>query len=105
MNPDGVMRPRASAALVSTNQRFPSGPATIGPGLAPDGMMNSVMTPAGVMRPIRWPFRSLNQTFPSGPAVMQYGPAFAVGILNSVNIPAVVTLAIWPAIGSVNHTM
>jgi hypothetical protein len=45
------------------------------------------MTPAGVMRPILFPLRSVNQTFPSAPAVMPAGMLAAVGIGNSVMAP------------------
>ena len=49
-------------------------------GTLPDvGIGNSVMPPAGVIRPI-WlaPF-SVNQRFPSGPAVISFGQLLAVG--------------------------
>src|SRR2546426_37963 len=42
------------------------------------------------MRPIWLPLLSVNQRAPSGPAVMLYGPAAAVGIVNSVMTPPVV---------------
>lgn len=47
--------------------------------------------------------RSVNHSAPSGPAVMLCGSAFAVGIGNSVNTPAVVSRPIWPALTSVNQ--
>ena len=42
------------------------------------GMSNSVMTPAGVMRPIRLPRCSENQKLPSDPSVMIRGELFGV---------------------------
>src|SRR5262249_39256362 len=50
--------------------------------LAPVGTVNSVMSPAGVIRPIR-PASSVNQTLPSGPAVMPAGRLAAVRSVNS----------------------
>jgi hypothetical protein len=37
------------------------------------GSGNSVMTPPGVIRPIRLPARSVNHRLPSGPAAIQKG--------------------------------
>jgi hypothetical protein len=42
------------------------------------------------MRPIRLPEYSVNQTLPSGPTSMSSGWLLAVGIGNSVTVPAVV---------------
>ena len=63
------------------NQRLPSGPAVIpsGPLLAVMRCVNSVMVPAGVIRPILLPVYSVNQRLPSGPAVIPAGPLLAVG--------------------------
>ncbi len=73
----------------SLNQRFPSGPFVIPEGSLPAlGSGYSVMTPAGVMRPIRFPKYSVNQRLPSGPFVIPMGPLSAVGIGYSVMTPA-----------------
>src|SRR5947209_6088881 len=100
--PARVMRPIRSA-LSSVNQRLPSGPAAIPTGRALREMpaANSVITPAGVIRPMRptpgkgrtvngsgnWPL-SANHMFPSGPAVMPVAKAPKVMVANSVTIPA-----------------
>src|SRR4051794_25808161 len=56
------------------------------------GMGNSVTSPAGVIRPMRFAVAaaSVNQMLPSGPTVMAYGRAPAVGSAYSVIVPAVV---------------
>ena len=49
--------------------------------------LNSVTTPAGVIRPIRLPISSVNQTFPSGPSVIPRGAgAGGMPALNSVTL-------------------
>ena len=69
------------------------------------GTGNSVIAPAGVMRPIL-PARSVNQRLPSGPTVMPSGVAFAVGIGNSAtSVPVVVTLPILLPLYSVNQRL
>src|ERR1051325_7048905 len=79
----------------SVNQRLPSGPTAICCGaLAAVGIVNSLITPAGVIRPTLFPLCSKNQRFPSGPAVIPSGWVPAVGIGNSVIAPAGVTLPI-----------
>jgi hypothetical protein len=50
----GVIRPILSSNL-SVNQRVPSGPAVMTEGLANSLWVNSVTTPAGVIRPTRLP--------------------------------------------------
>ena len=45
-------------------------------------------TPDVVMRPIWLAFCSVNQSAPSGPAAMLFGMLVAVGIANSVIVPA-----------------
>ena len=88
----------------SVNQRLPSGPAVMPSGKAAAvGMLNSVITPLGVMRPTRLPNDSVNQRLPSGPAAMLCGALGAVGRGNSVIWPVVVMLAIRSASDSVNH--
>ena len=52
--------------------------------LAAVGTSNSVMTPAGVIRPIRLPEFSVNHRLPSGPGAIAVGPLPAVGSGNSV---------------------
>ena len=41
------------------------------------------------MRPILFLPFSVNQRLPSGPVVIRLGPLFAVGMVNSVNVPSV----------------
>ncbi len=67
---------------------------------------NSVTTPAGVMRPIRFPSASANQRLPSGPAVMPVG--LLCGLMpaeNSVSRPAGVMRPIRFPSRSVNHRL
>src|SRR5579863_5947839 len=94
MAPAGVMRPMAFDPPVSANHRLPSGPATIAPGLPPDGTGNSVMVPVGVMRPILRPSFSVNQTLPSGPFAIPHALLIGVGMAHSVNVPVGVTCPI-----------
>jgi hypothetical protein len=87
----------------STNQRFPSGPATMPMGLLfLVGIGNSEVAPDGVMRPILLPKYSVNHRLLSGPRVMlPREPAlFGVGIGNSSTTPAVVIRPIWLALAS-----
>src|SRR5207249_724209 len=72
----------------SVNHRLPSGPAVIPAGTPfTVGTLNWVMTPAGVMRPILFPFppETVNQRLPSGPTVIWPGWLFA-GSENSVSV-------------------
>src|SRR5437868_355894 len=69
------------------NQRLPSGPAAIDSGSAP-GNENSVMTPAGVIRPMRCASYSVNQRLPSDPVAMLVGEDGNVSIVNSSIAPA-----------------
>ena len=63
----------------------PSAPAVMSPGPALGrGSGNSVMTPAGVMRPILLALNSENQMLPSGPAARARGPLSGVGMGYSV---------------------
>ena len=79
----------------SVNHRLPSGPAVIPSGALPSLIPseNSVTTPLGVMRPMRFPARparlnSVNQRLPSGPAVMPAGELPALmPARNSVTAP------------------
>ena len=73
----------------SVNQRLPSGPAVMPCGLllAVSAAANSVMVPAGVIRPILLPPSSVNQRLPSGPAVIRRA-AVRRGDGNSVTTPA-----------------
>src|SRR6266568_210722 len=107
-------------AFSSVNQRdLPSGPAVMpkGPQPAEDpqvvGRGNSVILPAGVMRPILFPlpFNSVNQRLPSGPAVMPRSPQpkeedpQVVGRGSSVILPAGVMRPILFPKSSVNHRL
>jgi hypothetical protein len=67
--PAVVRRPIRPLPPNSVNQRLPSGPVVISKGVAPT-MATSVMTPAGVIRPITPKFASVNQRLPSGPVVI-----------------------------------
>ena len=60
--------------------------------------MNSVITPAGVMRPMRPGLAcSLNQTLPSGPAAIPNGSSLGVSpAVNSAMTPAGVMRPIAP---------
>src|SRR5262249_29288755 len=103
-----VMRPMLFPTR-SVNQRAPSGPLVIpagqragrppvipGGSLFPVGIVNSVMLPPVVMRPILSPKASVNQRAPSGPLVIPHGKLFVVGIENSVTLPLVVIRPIFP---------
>src|SRR5689334_17255174 len=69
------MRPIARVAASSANQRLPSDPCTIDVGVAPglSPAENSVIWPAGVMRPIASALPSVNHKLPSGPDVIPTG--------------------------------
>ena len=99
------MRPTRLPAA-SLNQSAPSR-TTIDNGLLPGEMpvLNSVICPAGVMRPI-WPASvSENQILPSGPSAMPSGPAFSVGTANSSSVPAGVMRPILLAFFCANHRL
>ena len=67
---------------------------------------NSVITPAGVIRPIRSGNCSVNQRLPSGPAVISAGwPPGVMPAENSVITPAGVIRPIRPARDSVNQRL
>ena len=94
------------------NHRLPSGPAVMCDGWRSGiGRLNSVTTPAGVIRPIRLPRYSVNHRLPSGPAVIPNGslsnenPGVTPPV-NSVTTPAGVTRPIRPGLAtSVNQTL
>ena len=65
--------------LAARYQRLPSAPAVMKFGLPPVLRGNSVISPAGVIRPIWLTLPWVNHRFPSGPMVMSRGPLFAVG--------------------------
>ncbi len=67
------------------------------------GKRNSVIVPAGVMRPIWSLSDSVNHRLPSGPAVIPEGKLAAVGMRNSVIVPAGVMRPMRFASDSVNH--
>ena len=67
------------------------------------GAENSVIIPAGVIRPILFALFSANQRFPSGPRVIPLGTLPPVGMGNSVTTPAGVIRPIWLPVSSVNH--
>src|SRR5206468_4553609 len=86
--------------------RLPSGPAAMASGPASGvGMENSVMAPAGVIRPILSASNSVNHTFQSGPGAMPLGPLSGVGVANSVTAPDGVMRATLDAAFSVNHRL
>ena len=88
------------------NHRLPSGPAVIPNGRLPAvGTGNSVITPAGVIRPILFPMTSVNHRLPSGPTVIPLGKLPAVGTGNSVIAPAGVIRPILFALNPVNHRL
>src|SRR5262249_48722228 len=73
----------------SINHKFPSGPATILPGLLlAVGSGNSVITPLGVMRPILLAVVSVNHKLPSGPAAVVTRPPLAGGGTNTFRVIA-----------------
>jgi hypothetical protein len=88
VNAPAVVRRPIRLLPNSVNQRLPSGPVVISKGLVPT-LATSVMTPAGVMRPILLAF-SPNQRFPSGPAVMRLrlNWLWVMPAENSVTTPA-----------------
>src|SRR5579885_410140 len=100
--PSELLRPILSD---SVNQRLPSGPAVIPRGLLPSGRRNSVILPAGVMRPIWLPLDSVNQRLPSGPAAIPQGWVLGVGRGNSVILPVGVMRPIWLPPNSVNQRL
>src|SRR5438067_3544520 len=77
-------------AVDSANHKLPSGVAVIPdrPAVAVIPAAISVIVPAGVIRPIWSTAASVNQSDLSGPATMPVGPAAAVGVGNSVTVPA-----------------
>src|SRR5690348_7670006 len=101
------MRPIELALPLSVNHRLPSGPATMRPGLLPDGMPNSVISPAGVILAIWCASCSVNHRLPSGPELMPVGLLAGVGIGNSVTSPLGVILPILLPVkaASVNHRL
>src|SRR5579872_3114401 len=80
--PRGVMRP-ILFAVISTNQRFPSGPCTMpyGPAFL-SGSGNSTTAPSVLMRPILPAALSVNQRLPSGPWVIWDGRGSEDGTCN-----------------------
>src|SRR5262249_57351999 len=85
--------------VVSVNQMLPSGP-TVTARTSPGRPPNSVMTPAGVMRPILPGdcgslLDSPNQRLPSGPAVIRLGVVIEPRE-NTVTTPAGVIRPIAP---------
>ena len=75
--PPGVIRPTLAAC--SVNQMFPSGPAAIPFGRESESSANSVMSPAVVIRPMRFASDSANHNWPSGPAAIPARPARSGG--------------------------
>ena len=76
-------------------QRLPSGPTVIPPGpsvdAVPPGSTNVVITPAGVMRPIRSLRKLVYQRLPSGPTVISDGQSVEAappGSAKVVIVPA-----------------
>ena len=93
-------------AGVESGQILPSGPAANarGPESAA-GIVNSVITPAGVMRPILPPANSPNQILPSLPSAIARGWLFGVGISHSVILPFGVIRAMRLPPCSENHRL
>ena len=95
-------RPGAAGAV----DERPIGPAAMPPGLLlPVGIGNSLIAPAGVIRPILLLYDSVNQRLPSGPAAMSRELLLAVVIGNSVITPAVVMRPILLLYPSVNQRL
>src|SRR5262249_33222521 len=95
--PAVVRRPIRPPPPNSVNQRLPSGPVVISSGVVPTRATASVMTPAGVIRPIRLKFASVNQRLPSGPVVIpRTWPRGERPAENSVMTPAGVMRPIAP---------
>src|SRR5215468_2090795 len=69
------------------------------------GTGNSVMTPAVVIRPTRFPSVSVNHRLPSGPGAIVPGLLRGVGIGNSVRTPAEVIRPIWLPSDSTNQRL
>src|SRR5215471_5456708 len=87
--PAVVRRPIRPPRPNSVNQRLPSGPVVISSGVLPTLATTSVMTPAGVIRPITLKLASVNQRLPSGPVVIPVTlPPGERPAENSVTTPA-----------------
>src|SRR5262245_17742289 len=83
----------------SVNHRLRSGPVVMPEGRLPAvGRGNSVITPAGVIRPILFPVVSVNQRFPSGPGVITVGVDCPVGVGNAPKVNA-------SELGTISKTM
>src|SRR5258706_388552 len=67
------------------------------------GIGYSVMTPAGVVRPILFPFCSVNQILPSAPPTIWFGPEKPVTGVPKFPVSSRVFTA--PAVPSVNQTL
>src|SRR5258708_18764590 len=85
----------------SVNHSAPSGPVKMPTGKLPDGVLNLLITPSVVMRPI-FPKLSVNHSAPSGPEVMPLRSVPALG--NSVITPSVVMRPILLLRSSENHS-
>src|SRR5207247_64164 len=78
----------------SVNQRLPSGPVVMAMGWLLATMRgNAVMTPSGVMRPMKLPRRAVNHRLLSGPVVIASGSVIlaelptGLGMANSDAAP------------------
>src|SRR5216683_1513492 len=96
--PEVVIRPILLGSG-KVNHKAPSGPVVISCGWLANGIVNSVMTPLVVIRPIlpfTTPVRtpSVNQRAPSGPKVISAGKELVDGSENSVITPEVLILPI-----------
>src|SRR4051794_35780141 len=78
----------------SVSHKLRSGPTVISAGPAPLLNANSVKAPAVVTLATLSKRDSVNHKFPSGPATMPLGWLFELGIVYSVNTPAVASLPI-----------
>src|ERR1035441_2195555 len=86
----------------------PSGPETMRRGVLDGvGIVNSVIVPDGVIRPILLPVYSVNHRLPSKPAVIaaRVATLLAVGTGNSMMAPVVVMRPILLAAISTNHRL
>ena len=107
------IRPTAGVVVESSvNHRLPSAPAAISTGMLPlvKPLENSVIAPAGVIRPIAGVAGvagvpgSVNHTFPSGPAAIPPGLLPLVKpVVNSVIAPSGVIRPISPGLTDVGE--
>ena len=88
----------------SANQSAPSGPLVMPIGWLPAATANSVITPAGVILPMKSATLSVNHRLPSGPLTIWFGRS-PPGTGNSVSVPPVLMRPIARRSISVNHKL